>query len=235
MNYKLKLASNIVEKCPDYHAVVIYAKGLENSESDESSTALLRSAEAKQRELFGVEKASSHPHITAWRDEFKNFGAKPSKFPCSVEALLSRTLKEQDIPTINRLVDLYNAVSIKHVLPVGGEDWDHLTSDLVLTFATGEEPFITNQNGEPVTDYPSPNEVIWADSSGVTCRRWNWRQCQRTQLTVDTRNAYFVLDRLPPYSLDSLMVAGQELMDTLQQFSPNCTVSYEILSADNLG
>lgn len=58
-----------------------------------------------------------------------------------MEALLARTLKGQDLPAINRVVDLYNAVSVRHVLPVGGEDWDRLDGDLVLMEATGTEPF----------------------------------------------------------------------------------------------
>ena len=60
--------------------------------------------------------------------------------------------------------------------------------------------------------YPEPGEVIWADSTGITCRRWNWRQCRRTQLTEDTQNVYFVLDRLAPYSIEALMSAGEDLM-----------------------
>lgn len=235
MNYKLKITPHIIEKFPEYTAFVIYAQGLENRPSDEYSTGLLRSVESKQREAFGTEKLSSHPHIAAWREAYKSFGSKPSKYLCSVEALLSRTLKGQDLPVINHLVDLYNTVSIRHVLPVGGEDWEQLTSDLILTFATGEEPFVTYQSGEQVVEYPAPGEVVWTDSTGVTCRRWNWRQCRRTALTVDTSNAYFVLDSLPPYSIEQLMVAGEELMEHLKKSSPNCTINHEILSADNLG
>lgn len=235
MNYKLKISPDILNKCPEYKAFVIYAYGLENSASNNFSTEFIRSAEMKQREIFGMQKASSHPHIAAWREEFKNFGAKPSKYLCSIEALLSRILKGQEIPNINLLVDIYNAVSIKHVLPVGGENLDRITSDLILTLATGEEPFVTNQNDETVVDFPSPNEVVWADSSGITCRRWNWRQCQRTQLTVDTCNAYFVLDCLPPYTTSSLKEAGQDLLENIQKVSPNCTVHHEILGAENLG
>ncbi len=115
------------------------------------------------------------------------------------------------------------------MLPVGGEDWDHLTSDLVLTIASGEEPFAAYENGEEVVTYPEPGEVIWADSTGVTCRRWNWRQCYRTRLSENTHNIYFVLDRLAPYSVESLMAAGEDLMKHLKRVLPGCTLSYELL------
>jgi DNA/RNA-binding domain of Phe-tRNA-synthetase-like protein len=229
MSYILKANPDIFVMFPEYVAFVIYARGLDNHSSDEFSAKLLRDAEDKQRKIFEGEKSSSHSHISAWRDVYKAFGAKSSKYLCSVEALLGRTLKGQDLPTINYLVDLYNVVSINHVLPVGGEDWDYLTSDLTLTVATGKEAFVTIQSGEETVDYPSPGEVVWADSSGVTCRRWNWRQCHRTQLTTKTKNAYFVLDRVPPYSMESLYMAGEELMTYIKQYFPSATVSYEIL------
>ena len=221
MNYQLKIDPRIIEKYPRYTALIVYARGLSNGPGDEYSTTLLRKAEQKQRAMFAAEKPASHAHIAAWREAYKSFGAKPNKFPCSLEALLSRVLKGHDLPTINRLVDIYNAVSIEHMLPVGGEDWDYLTSDLILTLASGEEPFGAYENGEEV--------VIWIDSAGVTCRRWNWRQCIRTRLTEKTQNVYFVLDRLAPYSIEALVVAGEDLMEHLKKVSPDCTITYELL------
>ncbi|HEX5165952.1 MAG TPA: phenylalanine--tRNA ligase beta subunit-related protein, partial [Thermomicrobiales bacterium] len=133
-------------------------------------------------------------------------------------------------PAINRVVDLYNAVSIRHVLPVGGEDLDQLSSDLTLRYATGDEPFSLISAGEEVIEHPEPGEVVWADSSGVTCRRWNWRQCRRTQLTEATRNAYFVLDAVAPYSLDQLSAASDELTRLLEEASPGVTIERELLA-----
>jgi DNA/RNA-binding domain of Phe-tRNA-synthetase-like protein len=229
MNYQLKIDPRIIEKYPRYTALIVYARGLSNGPGDEYSTTLLRKAEQKQRAMFAAEKPASHPHIAAWREAYKSFGAKPNKFPCSLEALLSRVLKGHDLPTINRLVDIYNAVSIEHMLPVGGEDWDYLTSDLILTLASGEEPFGAYENGEEAVTFPEPGEVIWVDSAGVTCRRWNWRQCIRTRLTEKTQNVYFVLDRLAPYSIEALVVAGEDLMEHLKKVSPDCTITYELL------
>jgi len=230
MTYRLRVDPAIFETYPTYRVLVFYVYDLENGQSDEWSTGLLRDAEASARAAFGYAKPSSHPHVAAWRETFGHFGAKPSKYLCSVEALLNRVLKGQELPAINRVVDLYNAVSIRHVLPIGGEDLDQLTSDSVLRFATGDEPFSLISSGEEVIEHPEPGEVIWADSSGVTCRRWNWRQCRRTQLTETTRNAYFVLDAVDPYTDDALNAAGDELARLLETASPGVRVEREILA-----
>jgi DNA/RNA-binding domain of Phe-tRNA-synthetase-like protein len=227
--HRLRVDPQIHEQYPGYAVLVIYARDLRNGASTEQSVGLLRDAEARQRSAFGEEKPAAHPHIAAWRQAFGQFGAKPSRYPCSVEALLSRVLKGQELPGINEVVDLYNAISVRHVLPVGGEDWDRLTSDLVLTFTSGTEPFDEMASGEVIISHPEPGEVAWIDSSGVTCRRWNWRQGWRTRLTETTRNAYFVLDRLSPLPLETLHQAGEELIALLRACSPDATFETELI------
>jgi len=229
MHYELKVAPQVTEKYPEYTALIIYASGLSNSPSDEYSAALLRNAERKARAAYTLETLADHPHTVAWREAYKSFGAKPKKFLCSLEALLTRTLKGHDLPNINKFVDVYNAISLEHMLPVGGEDWSYLTSASLLKFAIGTEPFVALQEGQEVVAYPELGEVIWADSTGVTCRRWNWRQCHRTQLTVDTHDVYFVLDRLAPYSLQALMTAGEDLISHLKQMCPGSIITSILL------
>lgn len=230
---RLRLDPAIAARFPDYTALIVYAHDLTNGPSDDASLAALRAAEQAARTTFGTENPSTHPHIAAWRQAYAAFGAKPSRFPCSVEALLDRTLKGRDLPAINQIVDRYNAVSLAHILPVGGEDLDRLIGDLFLTVATGSEPWDTMHEGQPAIQHPEPGEIIWADPSGVTCRRWNWRQGLRTQLTGHTRNAYFVLDRLPPYTLAQLHAAAADLQTHLRAVSPNCHLQVELLGSQS--
>ena len=227
---RLRLDPRVAERFPGYTGLIVYAFGLTNGPSDECSGARLREAEEAARAAFAEIRPAEHPHVAAWRAAFGAFGAKPSKYPCSVEALLSRTLKGQDLPAINRCVDLYNAVSLRHVLPVGGEDLDALDGDLVLIEATGREPFDLPE-GDAEISHPDPGEIVWADRRGVTCRRWNWRQGRRTRLTQTTRNAYFVLDRLAPYPLSALEVAARDLIAELGAISPDATFETERLGA----
>ena len=203
---------------PDYVAVVLLASGLTNGPPDSQSDAQLRGAEAHLR-ASGLERATDHPHIASWRTAFSAFGAKPSRYPSSAEALMSRVLKGEPLPRVNALVDLYNSVSIRHAIPVGGEDADRLVGALRLVFATGDEPFDPRGDGAEV-EQPAPGEVVWRDDRGVTCRRWNWRQGRRTQLTADTTRAFFVFDRLDGLPLDELHRAVDELSELLLGRSP---------------
>ena len=154
---------------------------------------------------------------------FSAFGAKPKRYPSSAEALITRVLKGQPLPRINVLVDLYNAVSVRHVVPLGGEDADQLAGALRLTITEGGEPFDPRGDGSEV-EHLSPGEIVWRDDTSVTCRRWNWRQGRRTQLTENTIHAFFVFDRLDGLPLEELDRAAEELTTLLENRWPECAI-----------
>ena len=216
---RIRIDPSVQARFPHFRLCVIYAFGVENGPSDATSEAVLAGACAPVQADFGSARLADLPHVAAWRAAYQAFGAKPSKYPCSVEALVQRVLRQDSagLPRVNRLVDLYNAVSIRHLLPIGGEDLDRLQGDLVLRFATGAESFDIPDSPGASAASPQPGEVVWADDAGVTCRRWNWRQGRRTRLTEVTENAYFILEALcPPYAEDSLDRAADELCELLR-------------------
>jgi DNA/RNA-binding domain of Phe-tRNA-synthetase-like protein len=210
---------------PGYRAGFVVADGLTNGPSDEASERELAAAEGCWSELA---RAADHPHIAAWRAAFSAFGAKPSRYPSSAEALMSRALRGAGLPRVNRLVDLYNAVSVKHAIPVGGEDLDAVQGAVRLMRATGDEPFDAAP-GE--VEHPRAGEVVWADAAGVTCRRWNWRQGHRTRLTASTTRAYFLFDALPPLADDALAAAMDELSALIAASAPGARLRTAILRA----
>jgi DNA/RNA-binding domain of Phe-tRNA-synthetase-like protein len=212
---------------PGYRALIVVAEGIANGPSDAAGDALLRAAEAAH---LALERASDHPHVAAWRAAFSAFGAKPSRFPSSVEALLARALKGQPLPRVNRLVDLYNAVSVRHVVPVGGEDLDRIEPPMCLVRARGDEPFDVRE--AEAVEHPREGEVVWRDARAVTCRRWNWRQGRRTALTDDTTRALFVFDRLEPMRLDELHAAADEMGGHLRAWFPACRVERALLGGE---
>lgn len=198
---------------PDYRALLLAADGLTPGPSDEGSEGWLREAEDSARRAMNATSIEELGHVAAWRDAYRAFGAKPQRTRNSLEALLRRV--ETGLPRVNRLTDLYNAVSVLHQLPVGGEDLTTYAGPPRLLRATGAEGFDTVANGEPVVEHPEPGEVVWADEAGVTCRLWNWRQARRTQLREDTTTAVFILDALAPMTDDQLTAAADDLVARL--------------------
>ncbi len=67
---------------------------------------------------------------------------------------------------LDPVVDLYNAVSLRYAVPVGGENSAAYRGSPRLVFADGSETFDTLKEGQPVTESPEPGEVIWRDDRG---------------------------------------------------------------------
>lgn len=168
-------------------------------------------------------------HLTAWADVFRRFGAKPQRTPCSAESLYKRVLRDGILPSIDPIVDLYNAISIQYAVPVGGENFSAYVGTPLLTIANGSEPFDTMKDGVLVLEFPEPGEVIWCDSQGVTCRRWNWRQGVRTRLSSEDKKMWFILESLPAMPLNSLQEAGEKLIEGLQLMMPGSNVEQDMI------
>jgi DNA/RNA-binding domain of Phe-tRNA-synthetase-like protein len=214
---------------PDYRAVLVTADGLRGGAGDGTSERILAAAEATARDRLDGRRPEELPHPAAWREAYRAFGAKPQRTRPSVEALLRR-LDPDGLPRIDRITDVYNAVSVGHLLPLGGEDRAAYAGPPRLVRADGTEPFDTTAGGEPVVEHPEPGEVVWRDDAGVTCRRWNWRQGVRTRITTGTTSALFVLDVLDPMTDDAARAAADALTEGLLALGPDVVVNRRLLA-----
>jgi len=167
--------------------------------------------------------AWAEAHLEAWGEVFRRFGAKPQRTPCSALALRKRVLRDGTLPGIDPVVDLYNAVSLRFAIPVGGENLAAYVGAPRLVVADGSEVFDTMKDGAPAHESPDAGEVIWRDDAGVTCRRWNWRQGLRTRLDAEAQQMWFILESLPEMPLEALQEAGDCLIDGLQRMMPGMT------------
>lgn len=205
---------------PDFAVVAMAVWGLGRAESDTRSETWLLRAEA----AASARAQALHPHVAAWHDAYRAFGAKPQRTAPSVDALCRRAATPAGLPRVNWLVDLYNAISVLHALPVGGEDLSRFAGPIRLVRAAGTEPFDTVKDGHAVVETAAPGEVVWADDLGVTCRRWNWRQGTRTRLTDGSVEALFLFERLEPLSLDALDAAADALVGAMRERYPDIGV-----------
>jgi DNA/RNA-binding domain of Phe-tRNA-synthetase-like protein len=228
---ELRVDPAIFERFPELILGVVVARGLDNTGCRENLTAALRRAEADVVAAIDPGKLSEHPRIAPWREAYRAFGAKPKDYPSSIENLLRRVAKGHVLPAINPLVDLYNGVSLRHRLPIGGEDLDQVSGDVVLRFASDDEPAVVLL-GDAEAKPPRPGEVIYADDAGAICRRFNWREADRTKLTAATRNAVLVIEALPPVSRDELANALAELADGVREHTGG-TVATAALDAEH--
>lgn len=222
------VAADIYALRPDYHTLIATARNLQPGPSDDASDELMSRAEAVARVRLAHTSIHDLEAVHDWRATYQAFGAKPQRTRPSLEALLGRI--SVGLPRIDRITDTYNAVSVTHLLPVGGEDLLRYDGPAALRRATGDETFDTTSNGIAVTEHPTPGEVIWCDDAGVTCRRWNWRQCNRTRITPTSTAVVFILDALGTTATDTLHAAEHSLLQAMGRLHPAAQFDRRLLS-----
>lgn len=212
---------------PDYCALSVVADEVANSPRHPQVTALAEAVGASWSRPVWAEA-----HLESWRAAYRAFGAKPQRTPSSAEALLKRLAADGHLPNLNAAVDLYNAISVGYAIPVGGENAGAYAGHPRLMRAAGHELFDTIKDGSEHAESVPAGEVVWCDDRGVTCRRWNWRQGVRTRIDPSTRQMWFVLERLEPMPLAALIEAGQLLVATLSEMSPEAAITTVLLTRE---
>jgi DNA/RNA-binding domain of Phe-tRNA-synthetase-like protein len=221
------VSAEVRGRWPRYRVLAIVAEGLHAEGCDFSQDAdPLARAEAWVRERGEVDW-TTQPHIAEWMAAYAAFGAKPKRTSPSVLALIKRA--GNGLPRIDPVTDIYNAISVTHVLPIGGENLAAYVSPPRLEVARGGELFDTIESGAPAMDAALPGEVIWRDDQGVTCRRWNWRQCVRTRIDGETRTALFLLEALSAMPDDELLAAGAELSAGLRRLCAGVAIGQRLV------
>ena len=213
---KFKIDSKILEQFPGLNIGIVVAKGINNAAINDEIMDLIREESKTIRENFNKETLSANPRIGAWRKAYSSFGAKPKKYKCSVENLYRMILEGIELRHINKIVDIYNYISIKHMIPVGGDDIDKVDGDITLKFALGNEPF-TKLNSQEIEN-PKEGEIVYTDSKEVLCRRWNWRECDKSKMTEHTKNVTLAVEGLPPVTNEEVKTILKELSELVQNF-----------------
>ena len=229
-NIFYSIDDEVFSQFPGYVRGVVLAYGVSNGDSPPELVAMLREEEVLIRNRLNKDGLVDHPRISSWREAYRSFGAKPSKFRSSIEAMVRRVLNNNELPTINTLVDIGNVLSLRYLVPTGGHAIDEVKEDITLRPSNGEEEFIPF--GSDQVEHPKPGEIIFVEGNTVLTRRWSWRQANHT-LTLPTTTAIeFNVDGLPPIPESEVKDICQETLDMVAQFCGG-RIHFEILNQQN--
>lgn len=115
---KFMVSEEFFEKVPNAYFGIVYFNNFDNKTKLDFTDKMLEESIKSAKERLGEERVKENPLIIPYRDAFRNLGINPNKFMCSIEALMTRISKGGEIPHINPIVDICNALSIKYILPV---------------------------------------------------------------------------------------------------------------------
>ncbi len=222
------LDPSVTTLLPELRVGVIIASGFDNRRSGEQCAALLAQAAEQVRQRVGDADIPALPEIAPWREAYRAFGVKPSKYRSSIESLY-RSAVSGSSRSINPLVDLYNVVSLQAGSPCGGEDLAALDGDIYLTRATGTESF--TPLGMTEDQPPIPGEIIYRDETGAFCRCLNWREADRTKLTEATTSAILCMECVDAARVGDIQRACEELAELIETHLGGQTVVRMVTAA----
>jgi len=197
----------IFKRFPHFRRGIIIVSDVQNTLSDDTISALLDEEIQKKAGVNFLDGES----IKAWDSVYLQLGTNPNKFPPSIKSLLKRVAKSGGLPYINSIVALFNYVSIKYLIPCGGDDVRKIEGNLCLGMAKGNETFIPL--GGDAKETPEAGEVIYYDDKtlNIMCRRWNWRNGDFTKIHEHTNKLVINLDGIEPVPRATIESARDEL------------------------
>ena len=214
---------------------IVVAHGMQPTDavSPEHAQAITRALaaanEAADRHLES-NTISQNEVVAVWREAYQQFKTKKGA-RCSIENLLKRVLKGNPVGSITPSVDIYNTVSLKYALPVGGEDIDSFDGDIRLGITEGGDAFqpLGDEEDAPTLE----GELCYRDNAGAICRCWNWRDGQRTALTDESAKAFLIIESVDPTRADDLRAATDELAALVQEHLGATIFAKQIVTRDN--
>lgn len=210
---KIIIQDEVFEMYPDFYRGLVVVSDLTNHPSLKRVRKLLKQQVEGQTQI----DIAHDERLRIWDEAHIKFGSNPNTFPPSIKSLIKRIQKNPALPYINTVVALFNYISLKYCLPCGGDDMKTVEGNFVLGIAEGTETFLPL--GADKIESPEKGEVIYFDSStkNVMCRRWNWRNGDKTKIDVSTRQILINIDCLPPHSAEFGSQAREELVNLLQE------------------
>jgi DNA/RNA-binding domain of Phe-tRNA-synthetase-like protein len=189
------VSPKIFELYPGLKLPVVVAQGLEPTANSIRVEKLWREAWEEAGLLASTyANAQSHPRVAAWREAMAATGVSGRKYPSSVESLLRRAFKGGEPPRINPLVDFYNSISLRYVVPAGGFDLALLGDALELRLTREADTFrpLDSASAERV----EPREVAYASGNEILTRHFVWKQSHTGLLNESTRSVFLVSEVL---------------------------------------
>ena len=224
---RFRVVGEVLSRYPRVKIGVLAGRDVEVGDSDPELEDLVNRVIQEVKGGFGSGPSIRHPFIASWRAMYRSFGTTPGDYRPSAEALLRRVLRGKGLPRINAAVDAYNALSLRHLVPMGGFDLDRVEGLISLRFSRGGEAFMPLRASGPEETYEG--EPVYADEARVLTRRWNHRDCDHTKITVDTSILALFVDGSEDVPRESVERAVGDLESLLSRC---CRGEYSSAMAD---
>lgn len=183
----------------------------EHQELNEEKTRLVESLRGLTNDAI-----SSYSEILSYRKMYKEMGVDWHSRRPSPEALLRRIAQGKELYSVNTCVDAYNLVVLSNRVSVGAFDLKHVQFPTVLSIAKGGEQILLLGDTEPTM--LKAGEVSYFDQSGPYNLDYNYRDAQRTMVTLETTDLLINVDGVYDITREKVEKTLQETIGIIKKY-----------------
>ncbi|HYD06762.1 MAG TPA: phenylalanine--tRNA ligase beta subunit-related protein [Reyranella sp.] len=172
------------------------------------------------------EKLAAYPPIARWREAYAALKVRPSAYRASIESLLRRALGGADLALPIASVNLYNAVSLDCLAPMGAYDMAKLPPEPMLFRLADPAQDRFSPLGGKAEDYPfNPDLVVYASGNTVLCWGFNHRDNVETALDAQSDDIVFFSEAVDAEGSVQSAKAIAEVRKRLTELDVSCSES----------
>jgi DNA/RNA-binding domain of Phe-tRNA-synthetase-like protein len=189
---------------------------LRNSEANGEFDQIKSETFATVLQGLSLEAIEKDPVLQGFRQLHDKVGCSGKKNVASPENLLAMLLSKSRLPSINLLVDIYNLVSIETRLAIGAHDLKNIGGNVHLKITDGTEIFWPLGLGKQQS--VGANEYAYVDDANEIICRLEVRQVEKTKITLDTTDAFFIVQGNPATDGNHVWRAAEKLIELTKRF-----------------
>jgi DNA/RNA-binding domain of Phe-tRNA-synthetase-like protein len=196
--------------------VFVVIRGLDNSganpEWQERREVLLR----ELSERYNGIDVHQDPVLEGFNILHDNTGVKRRKNIPASENLIKLLQKHGSLAYINKVVDIYNIISLDSKLALGAHNIDKVSGNVTLRFTDGTERFVPLGQSEPIP--VNPHEYSYIDDSNEVLCRLEIRQVQKTLVDETAHNVFYIVQGNGATPDEMLHQTAQKIIDLTTQY-----------------
>lgn len=193
-----------------------FACGLDNRTYHPELKEWLQQKGREALALANPESMAGDSVLEGFRKLHANIGKIGKRWLSSPENMLNNMLRTGRVPSINPVVDIYNAISLETRLALGAHDLANVEGNINLRILDGSEKFVPLGSTEP--DRVQKGEYGYCDDSNEVLCRMEIRQVEKSKVGMNTVDCFLIIQGHEAVDENIINRAAAELGEALTRY-----------------
>lgn len=214
MSFKFLVEQEVLDLGLKAKGVVI--EGIDNKNMSEAYQNYRKEEISRLFEKYVNVKAKEDPIVEGFYALHSKVHVRRRNNAPSVETLIRLLQKREDLPHINKVVDIYNIISTDLKISLGAHDIDKIDGNVTLKIQDGTERFVPLGSDE--AQEVKAGEYSYIDEANDIICHLEIRQVNKTLVDENTKNIFIIVQGNEVTSDELLEKTCQQLIEIITKY-----------------